>query len=214
MKLSLVVRTPGPGEGKAIPITLAQFLIGRDPQCHLRPKSEIVSKRHCALLVRGEGAFIRDFDSTNGTFINDEPVKGERELKNNDRLKIGPLLFDVVLEGVPAKKPAPTPAPAKAPGSSGSSDDDSVAAMLMSMEDADPAVVPPSAGDGVPAGTTVMDILSPLSPEKDTTTDGPKAPDAKPEDPKQKKEKPKPAFGNTSTAAKAILEKYTRRQRG
>jgi pSer/pThr/pTyr-binding forkhead associated (FHA) protein len=210
MKLSLVVRTPGPGEGKAIPITLAQFLIGRDPQCHLRPKSEIVSKRHCALLVRGDAAFIRDFDSTNGTFINEEPVKGERELKHNDRLKLGPLLFDVVIEGVPAKKPAP----AKVPAPSGSSDDDSVAAMLMSMEDVDPAAAPPGAGDGVPAGTTVMDILSPLSPEKDTTTDGPKAPDAKPEDPKEKKEKPKPAFGNTSSAAKAILEKYTRRQRG
>jgi pSer/pThr/pTyr-binding forkhead associated (FHA) protein len=208
MKLSLVVRTPGPGEGKAIPITLAQFLIGRDPQCHLRPKSEIVSKRHCALLVRGEGAFIRDFDSTNGTFINDESVKGERELKHNDRLKIGPLLFDVVLEGVPAKKPVP----AKAPAPSGSSDDDSVAAMLMSMEDASPAAGPPG-GDGVPTGTTVMDILSPLSPEKDTTTDTPKAPDAKPEDTKEKKEKPKPVFGNTSSAAKAILEKYTRRQR-
>src|SRR4051794_14148341 len=35
MKLSLEVLTPGKGEGKIIPITLSQFLIGRDPQCHL-----------------------------------------------------------------------------------------------------------------------------------------------------------------------------------
>src|SRR5437868_974370 len=83
-----------------------------------------------AVLVRGEGAFIRDFDSTNGTFINDEPVKGERELKHNDRLKIGPLLFDVVLEGVPAKKPAKVPVAS----AGGNSDDESVAAMLMSMD--------------------------------------------------------------------------------
>jgi len=208
MKLSLVVRTPGPGEGKTIPVTLSQFLIGRDPQCHLRPKSEIVSKRHCALLVRGEGAFIRDFDSTNGTFINDEAVKGERELKQSDRLKIGPLLFDVVLEGAPAKKPVK----AAAPPSAGTSDDDSVAAMLMSMGDDEPAAGPGSGGDGVHPGTTVMDILSPLATDKDTSTDAPKAPDAA-GDGKDKKEKPKPTFGNTSTAAKAILEKYTRRQR-
>jgi pSer/pThr/pTyr-binding forkhead associated (FHA) protein len=160
------------------------------------------------LLIRGDEAFIRDFDSTNGTFINDEPVKGERELKNHDRLRIGPLLFDVVLEGVPVKQPvkvAATP-----PGSS--SDEDSVAAMLMSMGDEAPPPAPPNAGDGVPAGTTVMDIMSPLSPEKDTTTDVPKAPDT-PVAGKETKEKPKPALGNSSTAAKAILEKYTRRQR-
>jgi predicted component of type VI protein secretion system len=207
MKLSLVVRTPGPGEGKSIPVTLAQFLIGRDPQCHLRPKSEIVSKRHCALLIRGESAFVRDFDSTNGTLINDEPVKGERELKPNDRLKIGPLMFDIVLEGVVAKQPEKV---AAAPAG-GTSEDDSIAAMLMSMDDAIPPAGGSGSGDGVPTGTTVMDILSPLASEKDTSTDSPKAPDGT--DAKDKKEKAKPVMGNTSTAAKAILEKYTRRQR-
>jgi pSer/pThr/pTyr-binding forkhead associated (FHA) protein len=198
MKLSLVVRTPGPGEGKSIAVTLSQFLIGRDPECQLRPKSEIVSKRHCALIIRGESAFVRDFDSTNGTFINDEPVKGERELKNSDRLKVGPLLFDVVLESAVAKKPEKVAAAA----TGATSEDDSVAAMLMSMDDSTSS----GGSDGVPAGTTVMDILSPLSAEKDTTTDAPKAPDL---DPK----KAKAPSGNSSTAAKAILEKYTRRQR-
>src|SRR5262249_35070906 len=33
MKLSLIVRAAGPGMGKKIPITLSQFLIGRDEQC-------------------------------------------------------------------------------------------------------------------------------------------------------------------------------------
>jgi hypothetical protein len=36
MKLSLVVLTPGKGEGR-MNLYLPQFLIGRDPQCHLRP---------------------------------------------------------------------------------------------------------------------------------------------------------------------------------
>ena len=39
MKLSLVVLTAGKQEGKVLPIGLQQFLIGRDPQCHLRPAS-------------------------------------------------------------------------------------------------------------------------------------------------------------------------------
>src|SRR6266852_4815261 len=98
MKLSLVVLTPGKSEGKVIPITLTQFVIGRDPQCQLRPASAVISKRHCALLVKGAKAFIRDFDSTNGTFVNDEQVTGERELHHDDTLKVGPLSFRVAIE--------------------------------------------------------------------------------------------------------------------
>src|SRR5713226_1916307 len=110
MKLSLAVMTPGKGEGKVIPITLSQFLIGRDPQCHLRPASAVISKRHCALLMRGDKVFVRDFDSTNGTFVNDQPIKGEVELQNDDRLKIGPLDFAVRIEaGTAVDKPTPVP---------------------------------------------------------------------------------------------------------
>src|SRR5919108_3604377 len=110
MKLSLVVLTPGKMEGKSIPIKIPQFVIGRDPQCNLRPASALISKRHCALLIRNNRVFIRDFDSTNGTHINNELVKGERELHDQDQLVVGPLLFRVVLETTPAvSKPTPMP---------------------------------------------------------------------------------------------------------
>src|SRR5262245_30014868 len=113
MKLSLVVLTPGKTEGKVIPIALSQFVIGRDPQCHLRPASAVISKRHCALLVKDGKVFVRDFESTNGTFVNDQPVKGEAELKHDDRLKVGPLVFVVRVEAAtPAPVNRPTPPPA------------------------------------------------------------------------------------------------------
>src|SRR5581483_8262257 len=98
MKLSLVVVNAGKTEGQAIPIKLAQFIIGRDPQCNLRPASPVISKRHCAILVKNGKVFIRDFDSTNGTFVNDKQVKGEFALVHNDILKIGPLTFRVSIE--------------------------------------------------------------------------------------------------------------------
>src|SRR5437870_7798007 len=98
MKLSLVVLTPGKMEGKAISITLSQFLIGRDPQCQLRPASALISKRHCAVLVRSGKVYVRDFDSTNGTFVNEDAVKGEKELCDADQLKVGPLDFRVHIE--------------------------------------------------------------------------------------------------------------------
>src|SRR5215813_315288 len=110
MKLSLVVTSPGPNEGKEIPVKLSQFLIGRDQQCHLRPASALISKRHCALIQKGEQVYLRDFGSTNGTFINDEPVSGEQEVHHEDSLKVGPLSFKVKLEKTAAiNKPTPPP---------------------------------------------------------------------------------------------------------
>jgi predicted component of type VI protein secretion system len=111
MPFSLVVRSSGKLEGQKLEIKLAQFLIGRDPQCHLRPASPLISKRHCVLTQRDGKAFIRDFDSTNGSFINDQPVQGEAELHNGDSLKIGPLLFEVQLDSTPAPVNRPTPPP-------------------------------------------------------------------------------------------------------
>ena len=95
MKLSLVVMTAGKAQGQVIPVNLAQFVIGRDPQCNLRPASALISKRHCAVLLKDGEVYVRDFDSTNGTFVNEEAVKGEMPLKNDDVLKVGPLAFKV-----------------------------------------------------------------------------------------------------------------------
>ncbi len=238
MKLSLVVKAAGKLEGQVIPITLSQFVVGRDPQCHLRPASPMISKRHCALLVRDGKAYIRDFGSTNGTFLNDQPVKDEAELHANDRLKIGPLVFEVrIVQDSPAAKPAtprpPTkaagakpdtvaqtkggktppppskapvtkarknaePAPAeKEPAAKTGNDDDDIAAMLLSLQDDDH----PAGSDGpIPEGSTVMDLMVP--PEADPTKADEKA-----------KDKPK-SLGNTSNAAKSILEQYMKRPRG
>ena len=118
MKLSLVV-AEGVHKGKAIPIPVAQFVIGRDEGCQLRPSSPAVSKRHCAILVKGSQVFVQDFGSTNGTFVNDEPVSGEAELKDGDKLVVGPLVFQVQLDPLAGSKSggskAEPKAPAKAP---------------------------------------------------------------------------------------------------
>jgi predicted component of type VI protein secretion system len=239
MKLQLVVLTAGKSEGKAIPITLSQFLIGRDPQCHLRPASALISKRHCAVLTRGEQVFLRDFDSTNGTFLNEQPVKGEVELHDNDELKVGPLLFRVRVEaGVAVNEPTPIP-PTKVPGAAarspaasgktplpptkapppaqekepapaketapardtGAESDDDVAAMLLSLgDDGASTTSDPTAMADVPEGSTVMDLPSPFAAKKEEAD-------------KDKEKDKKKAHGNTSSAAKEILEKYMRRPR-
>src|SRR6516225_6887330 len=110
MKLSLVVATSGKGAGKVIPIQVFPFVIGRDAQCHLRPASPLISKRHCALTVKGGKVFVRDFNSTNGTFVNSRQIRGEIELQDEDELKLGPLAFKVRVERpLPINQPTPLP---------------------------------------------------------------------------------------------------------
>ncbi len=203
MKFSLIVRTPGKMEGKAIPITLSQFLIGRDKQCHLRPASPMISNRHCAVQVRGERAFVRDFESTNGTFVNDQPVKGELELHDGDKLRLGPMLFEIRLAKT---APAPKPAPAPAHKPADTADDEAMAALLLALpegEDSNSGIRGVDS-EGVPTGSTVMDLPVPTGVEEDSQTE-PTTPD--------KKTPVKTGSGDTAAAADALFKKYLRRGR-
>ena len=112
MKVNLVVTAAGPNQGRAIPVPGAKFLIGRDPQCNLRPASQAVSKQHCAIHVRDGRVYLEDFGSTNGSLVNDTPVVGEQEIKDGDELKIGPLEFKLQILAVPTPADG-TPLPDK-----------------------------------------------------------------------------------------------------
>jgi len=98
----------GKNAGQEIPVPGKKFLIGRAEDCNLRPGSDLISRHHCVLLVEGGYIGVRDFGSKNGTFVNQERVVGERELKAGDRLAIGPLLFEIhVAHGLATKKRPP-----------------------------------------------------------------------------------------------------------
>ena len=110
MKVSLVVAS-GVHQGKVIPILGPQFLVGRDPECQLRPASQAVSKQHCAVLIRDGKVYVQDYGSTNGTVVNDAVVRGEEiPVANNDSVKIGPLDFTLRIEAsVPTPDGTPLP---------------------------------------------------------------------------------------------------------
>lgn len=101
----------GVHNGRQIPITIPEFLIGRDPRCHLRPASDDVSRMHCAIVTRQGRAFLRDYGSSNGTILNRRMlVHGELQLEDGDTIEVGPLRFKIALAaGVPpsAKEPLP-----------------------------------------------------------------------------------------------------------
>ena len=66
----------------------------------------MISRHHCVLLIEDGYIGVRDFGSKNGTYVNQERVVGERELKAGDRLTVGPLQFEIhVAHGLAKKRP-------------------------------------------------------------------------------------------------------------
>jgi|688.fasta_scaffold01672_25 hypothetical protein len=224
MKISLVVLTAGKMMGKEIPITAAEFRIGKDPSCQLKPASG-VSDKHCAFLVKQGKLFLVDLGSSEGTFVNDNKISAEVELKLKDKVKVGPLLFEVKFEAptaspavaAPAAKPAvAAPAPAAKPAVAAPAAKPAVAAPAAKPEE---KVEPKkSSGEGdddlddllfddddkAPSGTkpSWKDAIPEAGAQKDAGGSGASSEGgAKPE------EKPKPT-ANTSDAAAALFAKF------
>ena len=93
MDVKLVVAS-GSRAGQAISINLPKFFIGRAEDCHLKPKSDLISRYHCAIIAEDGGyVAVRDMQSKNGVYVNGERVVGEKEVKTGDKLVVGPLEF-------------------------------------------------------------------------------------------------------------------------
>lgn len=140
MNVKLVVRG-GKLAGKEIAIKTNQFLIGRDESCNLRPNSNVVSKIHCAIVISDEAVWLRDMKSTNGTYRNGERVSDRVELHNGDEIRVGPLVFEVIMpeakpRAVPVEEAAPAPAKKKETKPSKKVDDDDVFEWLSEDEEA------------------------------------------------------------------------------
>lgn len=107
MHVSLIV-IGGVHDGREVPVRAAEFVIGRDPSCQLRPASNEVSRQHCAIVLRDDGIFLRDYGSRNGTVVNGRVLrKGELQLEDGDVLQVGPLAFRVGVK-TPAEMAAET----------------------------------------------------------------------------------------------------------
>lgn len=99
MQMQLKVLS-GNHAGKLIAVNHDKFLIGRSDDCHLRPKSDSISRRHCAILHKDGKILLVDLKSRNGTSVNDKPLDPAKAkiLKDGDRIKIGKLEFIAVIE--------------------------------------------------------------------------------------------------------------------
>ncbi len=97
----------GKNDGREINISVPEFIIGRGENAHLRPSSDLISRRHCALRINNGKLIIEDLGSRNGTYVNGEKLTGPHVAKSGDLLRVGRLQFNVLLDPVKsgAKRP-------------------------------------------------------------------------------------------------------------
>ena len=64
-------------------------LLGRGDDADIVLEDSFASSRHARLVPHGDVIVLEDLGSTNGTYLNEEPLRGPQPLHPGDRIRIG-----------------------------------------------------------------------------------------------------------------------------
>lgn len=87
-------------DGKTQTLFQAQgiWTVGRDRQLSIPVPDKRLSRRHAAIqYIKHQGFYLIDLNSTNGSFINGEPIHGRMLLRDGDCVRLGSLTFSFFL---------------------------------------------------------------------------------------------------------------------
>ncbi len=102
-------------DGREYVITGASLVFGREAGCDVVVAGKDVSRRHAEIVLTPKGYVLVD-SSTNGSFVNEERVEGQRILARADVLRLGDEQFRFYADAAPATAAAPPPpGPAASP---------------------------------------------------------------------------------------------------
>lgn len=101
-------------DGREYAVTGASLVFGREAGCDVVVTGKDVSRRHAEIVTTPKGYMVVD-SSTNGTYVNDERVEGQRVLMRADVIKIGDEQFRFYADAAAAQAPATPPAPPTPP---------------------------------------------------------------------------------------------------
>jgi hypothetical protein len=83
----LLIQTQGL-DGRTLELRLGVNRVGRDEQNDFPITHPSVSSHHCELILSNDGVVLHDLDSTNGSFVNGQPVS-EVWLEPGQRVRLG-----------------------------------------------------------------------------------------------------------------------------
>ena len=111
--MARLVLTSAEFGNRVIELNLGLNRLGRSPDNHFPIEHATVSAFHCELVLGDDGVFARDCGSTNGTFVNGQPIK-EARLSASQTLRLGDVELLVETTDVTIAIPhfdMPRPAP-------------------------------------------------------------------------------------------------------
>lgn len=82
----------GRDQGQRFDLAESNLTLGRVASNDIQVHDTEVSREHAELVRRGDQYFIRDLGSSNGTFVNEQPIQ-EQELASGDRIQVGRTLL-------------------------------------------------------------------------------------------------------------------------
>ncbi len=94
-KLALEFIEPADRSSERLEIENA-ITIGRSSECDVSLQDNYLSSRHARVANDSGDLSIEDLGSTNGTYVNQELVKGRMHLERGDIVQVGGVLFEVV----------------------------------------------------------------------------------------------------------------------
>lgn len=100
MQAVLVMFRPD-GERRSFSLPRTITVIGRREDCDLRIPLGEVSRKHCRFIIDNDVLRLEDLGSSNGTYHNGERIQ-QATINPGDTVQIGPVIFTVQIDGVPA----------------------------------------------------------------------------------------------------------------
>ncbi len=98
---------------RSLELRLGANRTGRDPDADFTLAHPSISFTHCEFILSHDGVFVRDCDSTNGTFVNNEMVKAAR-LEPGQQVRLGDVELtvestdvNIAIPKIEHDKPAP-----------------------------------------------------------------------------------------------------------
>lgn len=98
---SVLVMFRSNGDRRSFSVTRDVTVIGRREDCDLIIPLGEVSRKHCRLVRDGDLLKLEDLGSANGTYLNGQRVQ-ESLLAPGDTVQLGPVVFVLQIDGVPA----------------------------------------------------------------------------------------------------------------
>jgi len=100
MRNIMLVMFKSDGTRRDFPLSKGQTIVGRKVNCDLRIPLTSVSRQHCKIMLDEEKISVKDLGSSNGTYHNSIRVQ-EASLSAGDELVVGPVVFTLVVDGLP-----------------------------------------------------------------------------------------------------------------